>query len=122
VFEPMKDFDHQHIELALKEEFDVGSGGAPTFDVARYMKYLDGMDIDDAKKRTLLEVLWPVMVAFADIGFGIHPVQQACGKVEIALARGPGTDSDRGNRRGETLKQTFNKAAAPHGQRERKTP
>lgn len=92
----MKDIDHKYIELSLKQAFDARSGSMPTIDIARYMKHLDGMDLEDAQKHKLLEALLPIMVCFADIAFGMHPVQQACGQLEEPLANSPGTDSDGG--------------------------
>lgn len=91
-------------------------------DVSRYLHMIDDPALSDDQKRQMLEALWSIMVAFVDLGFGIHPVQQACGKVESRLASEPGTDSDSSNQFGNTLSQAFNNAAAPHGRRKRKTP
>jgi hypothetical protein len=48
-----------------------------TFDAKEYMAHLDGLDLTDAQKHQMLEALWSIMVSFVDLGFGIHPVQQA---------------------------------------------
>lgn len=50
---------------------------ALTFDWRAYEKYLDDDDLTDEQKRQCLETLWELMVAFVDLGFNIHPVQQA---------------------------------------------
>lgn len=51
----------------------------PTIEVdyARYDQYLEGSDLTDAEKRQFLETLWSIIVSFVDLGFGVHPVQQA---------------------------------------------
>ncbi len=49
-----------------------------TIDCERYDQYLDDSDLTDAEKRQFLETLWSIIVSFVDLGFGVHPVQQAC--------------------------------------------
>jgi|CXWK01.1.fsa_nt_gi hypothetical protein len=51
---------------------------ALTVDWARYAALIDDPDISAADKQEFLETLWSIMVAFVDLGFGIHPLQQAC--------------------------------------------
>ncbi|MET1414382.1 hypothetical protein ABVF61_19070 [Roseibium sp. HPY-6] len=48
-----------------------------TLDVDYYQSFLDDVDISDAQKRELIETLWNIVVQFVDLGFGIHPLQQA---------------------------------------------
>lgn len=55
---------------------------ALTFDVGLYEKHLEDSDLSDAEKQEFLETLWNLVVVFVDLGFGIHPVQQACGQIE----------------------------------------
>lgn len=45
-----------------------------------YGRYLAQSDATDAEKRALLETLWVIVVAFVDLGLGIHPLQNPCGK------------------------------------------
>lgn len=52
-----------------------------SFDYERYAKHLDHSDLSDAQKRDMLEALWHIVVGFVELGFGDHPIQQACGKV-----------------------------------------
>ena len=49
-----------------------------TINWARYQKMLEESDINDAEKQEFLETLWNIIVAFVDLGYGIHPLQQAC--------------------------------------------
>lgn len=44
-------------------------------DVGRYQSYLESDDISDEQKADFLKALWTVMVAFVDLGYGVHPVQ-----------------------------------------------
>ncbi len=38
--------------------------------------------MSEEEKRLFLETLWSILMQFVDLGFGIHPVQNGCGKVE----------------------------------------
>lgn len=52
-----------------------------------YMRLLEESDAPDEQKRELIATLWNIVVAFVDLGFGVHPIQQAsdaaCGQNEI---------------------------------------
>lgn len=63
-------------------------------DIARYQAMLDAPDLDDEQKRQFVEALWHVIVAFVDLGFQIHPVQQACGQVGNAASENPDAAGD----------------------------
>lgn len=49
-----------------------------TIDWEFYAAYLDDSDLPDDQKRDLIDTLWNIVVSCVDLGFGIHPVQQAC--------------------------------------------
>lgn len=51
-----------------------------TFDAARYEHFLAEMGLDEDQKHAMLEALWSIIVSFVDLGFGVHPAQQACGQ------------------------------------------
>lgn len=75
------------------EKGDISAPAAQTplpplrFDVDEYRKYIEDEDLTEAQAEELLGAIWAVMVAFVDLGFGIHPVQQAMdrsrGKAEL---------------------------------------
>ncbi|MEM6656684.1 MAG: hypothetical protein AAF625_01245 [Pseudomonadota bacterium] len=44
-------------------------------DVDRYQSFLDSSGVSDEHKAEFLKALWTVIVAFVDLGYGIHPVQ-----------------------------------------------
>lgn len=48
-----------------------------TLDVSLFEEYLADSDLTDDQKHEFLTVLWSIIVGFADLGFGIDPVQQA---------------------------------------------
>ena len=49
-----------------------------TIDYALYEKTLENSNASDEEKREFIETLWNIIVSFIDLGFGIHPLQQAC--------------------------------------------
>jgi hypothetical protein len=67
--------ENREIEGAFEDEF---SPMALSIDWDLYGSYLEGSDLSDEQKRELIETLWNIVVAFVDLGFGIHPVQQVC--------------------------------------------
>jgi hypothetical protein len=87
-----------------------GESPAPAIDVLpfsaqTYWQYLDGMDMSDAQKSDLLETLWNIMATFADIGFGVDPVQHIIPALVQAVW-------DEENKSSNRNKQRFNRAAA----------
>lgn len=46
-------------------------------DVDFYDDVIDDPDISPDQKRQLIEIIGQIVVAFIDIGFGVHPVQLA---------------------------------------------
>lgn len=56
-----------------------------------YLPYFEDEDISEADKQELIEALWSIVVGFVDMGFGVHPVQQVCGK-DVSLAAMPASD------------------------------
>lgn len=50
---------------------------ALTFDPAAFAHFVADFDLTDAQRAELLQTLWVIMVGFVDLGFHIHPVQQA---------------------------------------------
>lgn len=51
-----------------------------TFDVSRYEHFLEDQGLSAEQKRAMLEALWSIIVSFVDLGFGVHPLQQARGQ------------------------------------------
>lgn len=49
---------------------------ALTLDLEAYLGQLDDWDITQAEKEEWLLALWTILVGFAEMGLGIHPVQR----------------------------------------------
>ena len=52
-------------------------------DYALYEAYLADSDWSDEEKQAFLDALWQIIVAFVDLGFGVHPLLQAEGAADI---------------------------------------
>lgn len=64
----------------LAHKFGTSSKPVVTVDVERYQAYLDGSNMSDAQKEEFLQSLWEIIVGFVELGFGVHPLQEVCGK------------------------------------------
>lgn len=51
-----------------------------TIDWQTYAAMLEASDWSEEQKQELIETLWSIVVAFVDLGFGVHPAQQAYGQ------------------------------------------
>lgn len=60
--------------------FEIDDHGAPrlSIDWEDFAHHLQDSDLSDEQKREFIETLFEIMLAFVDLGFGLHPVQQAC--------------------------------------------
>ena len=64
------------------------------FDAREFAHFLAEVDATEAQKLEYIETLWTIVLQFIDMGFGIHPIQQACGQFDEATALCGGADSD----------------------------
>ena len=56
-----------------------------TIDYEKYAQLLDEADVSEDQQREFIEAIWNIVVSFVDLGFGVHPVQEAqkaCGKTK----------------------------------------
>lgn len=60
-----------------------------TIDVERYQQYLDGSDLTPEQKEEFLKAAWSIVVTFVELGYGVHPLQEACGKGAGGPDQGP---------------------------------
>ena len=56
--------------------------------VEKYQAYLDGSDMTEAQKEEFLQALWSILVSFVELGFGVHPLQEVCGKTSLIGSEG----------------------------------
>jgi hypothetical protein len=54
-------------------------------DLDHYQSYLDDPALTTGQKEEIVGALWAIISAFVELGFGVYPVQQACGKPQTAL-------------------------------------
>ena len=75
--------DRSEIEKALEAAVSEAPDArrALQVDMEKYQALLEDIDIPEDHKKQMIEALWSIVVAFVEIGYGVHPVQQACGKV-----------------------------------------
>lgn len=67
-------------EESLSNKFDLSTKPTMKVDVERYQKYLDDSDMSAAEKEEFLQTLWQIMMSFVELGYGVHPLQEVCGK------------------------------------------
>lgn len=67
-------------EESLSNKFDLSTKPTMRVDVERYQKYLDDSDMSAAEKEEFLQTLWQIMMSFVELGYGVHPLQEVCGK------------------------------------------
>lgn len=78
-----KDFETEHLpELgeALSRQHDKGVRHSLQLDLAYYQDLFDDPAMSEAEKEQMIKALWSIIVAFVELGFGVHPAQQACGQ------------------------------------------
>jgi len=79
---------------AISAQFKASARPTLTIDVARYEKFLEGSGMSEEARQEFLESMWNVIVAFVELGYGVHPLQEACGKQDEVLDCCGGTDSN----------------------------
>jgi hypothetical protein len=47
------------------------------FDASKYAHLLDDDNLSEAERQELLQALWNIISQFVQLGFGVHPLQQA---------------------------------------------
>ncbi|MGB7433196.1 MAG: hypothetical protein WA921_12090 [Ahrensia sp.] len=83
------DLEKTKNEIGRDSEAQKENARTLTIDYALYAHYLENSDLSDEQKQEFLTTLWNLIVGFVDLGFGVHPLQQAdphpCGQ-EIDLS------------------------------------
>lgn len=76
----MKDIEDFETTTAMTAAFDAAAQPSVTIDVEKYQHFLDNSGMNPEERRAFLEALWSIVVAFVDLGFGVHPLQEVCGQ------------------------------------------
>lgn len=64
--------EYQDVCLTL----DAAAKTSLEIDTAKYQAYFDNPSLSDAQKEEIMQALWSIIVAFVDLGFGVHPAQE----------------------------------------------
>lgn len=93
----MKDHDFKNapdLGKAVAEAFENTPIKSLTIDAELYQHMLDDSDMTEAEKAEFLEALWSIVVAFVELGYGIHPAQEVCGQDKNLFKVPDNRDSD----------------------------
>ena len=77
--------DCPDLAKAMNKAASAGHHSRLEIDLDHYQSYLDDPALTPDQKEDIVVALWTIISAFVELGFGVHPVQQACGKPETAL-------------------------------------
>jgi len=89
---------------------------ALTIDYEKYAHLLDDPDLSEDQKREFIETIWNIVMMFVDMGFNVHPTQQAqnaCGKDQKNHTKTPLSASNALQSRDKTRINKFTGAASP---------
>ena len=78
----------------LGQRFDASAKPLVTVDVEKYQHFLDNTAMTPAQKQAFLQDLWSIVVAFVELGFGVHPLQEVCGQNEESDQADDNNNSD----------------------------
>jgi hypothetical protein len=74
-------------EAHLADDFAGSARRVLAVDVEKYQAYLDGSGLSPEQKEEILQSLWLIMMSFVELGFGVHPLQEVCGKDDLPCTR-----------------------------------
>jgi hypothetical protein len=82
---------------ALDKAASAGQHSHLEIDLDHYQSYLDDPALTSDQKEEIVGALWTIITAFVELGFGVHPAQQACGKRGSELDQTDKSESTRMN-------------------------
>jgi len=101
----MKDENRAEKDGLLSEAFDASAKRVLTVDVMKYDAYLDGSGLNAEQKEEFLRAAWTAIMAFVELGFEVHPLQEVCGKDGEVLDCARKKDSNGSNSQEQQEKQ-----------------
>ena len=90
----MKNFNGANNTATILEAFSASAHPTLSIDVAKYQEYLDGSDLTPEQKEEFLQAVWSIVVTFVELGYGVHPLQEACGKDHECDGESPAQAAD----------------------------
>jgi len=109
----MKNYNGADNTSEFIETFSIAARPTLSIDAARYQAYLDGEDLTPERKDEFLQDLWSVIVAFVELGFGVHPLQEACGKDHESDGESPTQAADAVLSEDQNIAKSLEKPAPP---------
>ena len=79
---------------AVSVQFEASAKRTLTIDVGKYVEFLAESGMSEEAKRVFLEMMWNIVIAFVDLGYGVHPLQEACGQPDERVDYATETDSN----------------------------
>ena len=90
----MKHYTDAKKTSEMMEVFSASARPTLTIDVAKYQEYLDGSELTPEQKEEFLKAAWSIVLSFVELGYGVHPLQEACGKERETDLLGPAESPD----------------------------
>jgi len=75
-------------ERKIKDVFNRPARPIVGVDVEKYKAFLDDPALTETQKEEFLQALWSIIVAFVELGFGVHPLQEVCDSADERASRG----------------------------------
>lgn len=104
--------DMSIMDKALGMALDAPPNQAIKVDVAKYQAWLDDPALSDQQREQIIEALWTIIMCFVDLGFGVSPLENACGEVAESEGSCGHPAQDVVDCQDHTLSETFNEVAA----------
>ncbi|MEQ9259694.1 MAG: hypothetical protein RIG84_11390 [Roseovarius sp.] len=109
----MKHYNGANNTSTILEAFSASARPMLSIDVAKYQEYLDGSDLTPEQKEEFLRAMWSIVVTFVELGYGVHPLQEACGKDREADGPPPARAFDGVISKDQETAKPFEKPAPP---------
>lgn len=91
----MKHYNGADNTTKFIETFSTAARPTLSIDIDRYQDYLDGADLTPEQKEEFLRAMWSIVVTFVELGYGVHPLQEACGQAAEGKDQAPKMTMDR---------------------------
>lgn len=109
----MKHYNGAYSTPKILEAFSASTRPTLTVDVANYQEYLDGSGLTPEQKEEFLLAVWSIVATFVELGYGVHPLQEACGKDHEAGSPPPVRAFDEVISKDQETAKPFEKPAPP---------
>ncbi|WP_306120922.1 MULTISPECIES: hypothetical protein [unclassified Roseitalea] len=79
-FDDIREDERAEFGKSISCTFEASARNVVHVDFKKYQHWLDKSDLNEDQKQEFLEAIWSVVVSFVDLGFEVHPLQEACGQ------------------------------------------